>query len=409
MPNPTPNVTVTRQGPNFELAVKEGDERLAHLYVMTLKQRIGRAVLLTGGIGGVHTAPAQREKGLSRHLLTYAVQFMTENGYDWSGLFGIPNFYTRFGYASALPEGKLNIATRRAELAVARHRLRPMLESDLDTILSIYNQVNQDATGTIVREPGVWKGFSKASGWGTIPSVVVAVDGEAQDPSSILGYAVYNRFGNYITVAEVAALDETVYESLIAYFAKEAVAKRVESITFFAPREHPLTQTARRLGCSWQVHFYPDAEGMWRLLNLRSTFEKLLPEFEARLRRAGLLARRIRARSESSPTVPSGSRPRHKAPPHGIVIDTGECGCVGLTVTGGRLRFVEVTEDTRATDVSGFPRIAIDQQVIAQLLLGYRHIDEVIRTLGLRGRPGCEWLQALFPDVEGVVWWPDRF
>ena len=115
--NQQPPVWVIPRESDTELAIKEGGRTLARLAVVPFHQRVGRALLWMGGVAGVNTDPVAREQGLARRLLTFAVEWMRDQGFDWSGLFGIPNFYTRFGYASALPEYELVIATARAEMA----------------------------------------------------------------------------------------------------------------------------------------------------------------------------------------------------------------------------------------------------------------------------------------------------
>lgn len=173
---------------------------LARLAVVPFYQRIGRATLWMGGVAGVNTDPASREQGLARRLLTFAVEWMRDQGFDWSGLFGIPNFYTRFGYASALPEYELTIATARAEGARLSHLVRPLQGSEQErrALLDIYQTANATATGTVLRDPRRWKGFLKGPGWGTIPAVVVAIERNvsSHEDGAISGYAVYHKYSD---------------------------------------------------------------------------------------------------------------------------------------------------------------------------------------------------------------------
>ena len=57
-----------------------------------------------GGIAGVDTNEEHRNKGYSRRVMEDCTAFMTENGFDVAMLFGIPNFYPKFGYATVIPE-----------------------------------------------------------------------------------------------------------------------------------------------------------------------------------------------------------------------------------------------------------------------------------------------------------------
>lgn len=75
-------------------------------------------------------------------VLNKSIQVMQEEGYDLSILFGIPNFYHRFGYISVLPEYTLQILTRSAEKAPLIYSVRPFEIKDKETVLDIYHQEN---------------------------------------------------------------------------------------------------------------------------------------------------------------------------------------------------------------------------------------------------------------------------
>lgn len=137
---------------------------------------------------------------------------------------------------------------------------------------------------------------------------------------------------------------------------------------------------------------------MWRVLNLVPLMQKLAIEFEARLKEAGLLSVRHFGAGGSSPSLEIEGSDGVR----GIALETGECGSVSLYVEHGALT---VASGSRAD----LPRVSLNQQTLVQLLLGYRTIAEVLETRGLTGSPAARWLKALFPEVEGVLWWPDRF
>ena len=53
-----------------------------------------------------------------------------------------------------------------------------------------------------------------------------------------------------------------------------------ERITVFIPPDHPFTAFCRRFGCSVSIDYPHDAEGMMRIINLRTLLQKLEPELE---------------------------------------------------------------------------------------------------------------------------------
>ena len=99
----------------------------------------------------------------------------------------------------------------------------------------------------------------------------------------IRGYAVYHKYSDGVSVAEISALDYETYESLLSYFASLGVERRTDRLVFHVPKSHPIAQIARRFGCLWQVRYPADRDGMWRVLNLVPLMQKMVVEFEARL------------------------------------------------------------------------------------------------------------------------------
>ena len=89
-----------------ELYIKGLEKPVSWLYVFDLAMRIGSTSVRMGGIGGVHTESKHRMKGYMRILVEDTIKYMKKEKYDISILFGIPGFYTKFGYNVCLPEYK---------------------------------------------------------------------------------------------------------------------------------------------------------------------------------------------------------------------------------------------------------------------------------------------------------------
>lgn len=75
----------------------ENEEWLSRLGLREYQMRFGAAQLKMGGICRVGTKEEHRNKGYSRRVMDHTIVFMSENGFDVSMLFGIPNFYHKFG------------------------------------------------------------------------------------------------------------------------------------------------------------------------------------------------------------------------------------------------------------------------------------------------------------------------
>jgi len=77
------------------------DRIVTHFGVARYETRVGRSVLVTAGVGGVATHPEHRGQGLMRVTAAASIATLREAGYDISLLFGIPDFYEKFGYVRA--------------------------------------------------------------------------------------------------------------------------------------------------------------------------------------------------------------------------------------------------------------------------------------------------------------------
>lgn len=300
---------------------------------------------------------------------------MAEKGFDASLLFGIPDFYNKFGYASVLPDCKVSISTsdaKRAEMP-PEFTIRSLTEADFEAVLGIYETNNYRRTGTIVRERGRWAGFRKGTDYGAKPLSFVV---EAKE--GVVGYTVYDDATNRLDVAEVGFKRPEAMPAILRHLSELAEARGVEAINFYAPLDHPFVKFLRRFGCEAKVTYPRDRAGMGRIVNLRPLFEKLRPELEHRLREAR----------------PLGFR--------GTLVFETDIGKVPL-----RVDWRTVSVPSRA---AGGLIVKMPQHRLFQLVMGFRGVDEFMFD------PKCEvpWealpvLRALFPEGFPHTWRPDWF
>ena len=88
-----------------QLELVSGEQAVSGLNVWDLPLQIGAATVRLGGIGGVYTRREHRMKGYSRYVIEESLAFMREEGYHVSALFGIENYYPKYGFATALIDG----------------------------------------------------------------------------------------------------------------------------------------------------------------------------------------------------------------------------------------------------------------------------------------------------------------
>ena len=128
-----------------------GEQVVSHFGVWDYQMRIGLARVRTGGIGAVSTHGDYRKHGYMDKTARDAVEAMRAAGYDMSVLFGIWNFYDRFGYTRAWSETIYKC--QRGDLTKERpaHKLRRFVMSPREDVAELHNQWFATATGTAVR------------------------------------------------------------------------------------------------------------------------------------------------------------------------------------------------------------------------------------------------------------------
>ncbi|MBN1875402.1 MAG: GNAT family N-acetyltransferase [Anaerolineae bacterium] len=355
------------------------DETLAcNLSVVALSQRIGIAQVRMAGIGGVHTERQYRKKGYMRQLFEDTLAYMLAEGYDISQLFGIDNFYIKWGYTSCLGDYRCVLKTRDAE-AVAplakTYPTRTITAADMPAILDLYHTNNAVRTCSIIRTLETFPEFRKGTWWfGDPPETLLWEDATGH----LLAYMVWDRYDKEVKVAEVEAVDPALYPTLLYTLAVQAIAKRCEDIKLYIPPDHPFAELAQRYGVEWAITYPRYGGGMMRILNQRVLFEKLGAELERRL-------------SCSSLAGYTGE----------LTLKT-DLDITHLSFNEGHLT-VKVTAST-------VDSLELSQDILMQLIVGYRSARDVLNTPGVitKGMP-LPLLHALFPRQYAYTWTPDHF
>jgi predicted acetyltransferase len=245
--------------------------------------RLRSSMVRIGGIGGVETLYEHRMKGYARRLLAEAVGIMREREYDMSILFGIPNFYHRFGFVSTLCEYKMELPVRFVEKAPSFYRVEPYSLEYKEEVLKLYHKDNATRNGSIVRNPSIWDGFTLGSSWGTqVNAVVMLLE------NKFMGYAVYDKSEERVNVTELASYDKNGSSTLLNYFASKAIEYRVENINVFIPPDHPFVNFCRNYGFNFSMFFPNNRAGMGRIINLETTFRKLLSYLDSKVNEIGI-------------------------------------------------------------------------------------------------------------------------
>jgi predicted acetyltransferase len=353
------------------------ETKVSWLGVIDFTMRIGTAKVRMAGIGGVYTEREHRNQGHMRTLFEDTVTYMIDGGYDVSQLFGIPNFYNKFGYATSLPDSIFTIQTRDAEDAGDYGQAmdaRPVEPNDIPEILRLYNAHNAMRTCSIVRTPDRFTEFRKGTTWNAEAEVRVWEDAQGQ----LAGYAVWDDEDEHVKVAEIDAWDDGLFPTILHALAEEAIARRCGEIEVHVPPDHPFAGYAQRYGIEWTITYPRDAAAMMRILNQQPLMEKLRTEFERRL-------------AVSPMAGYTGS----------VALKT-DLDTTVLTFDAGRLTLDERGEPDAT--------LSLSQDQLIQCIVGYRSIRDVLNTpnVTLDGESG-PLLHALFPRQHPYTWSADHY
>jgi len=337
---------------------------------MDRTMRIGSAEVKMGGIGGVGSERKHRGKGYSRLCMEEANELMKREAYGMAFLFGIRDFYDKYGYATAIAEHTLLMDTRDAERAESILKSRPAVKKDLPTIARIYNRDNA-TTGSCVRSISKWNGFVMGSNWGRKVATRVVLDERAK----VIGYVSYDDETDRCCAVEIGGNDGRVFETILIFLANRAVELRREKVGFKLPADHPFARWARQFGLKDITRYPRNSNAMARITHLESCVDSVLGELSHRS-----------TNYQGKPDVR-------------IVTDIGT---VNLTRKNGGL--------IRTGSLPGSPTVRVAQNHLAQLLLGYVAPSDLVRSGSLKAPKATHsYLEQLFPLHTSQMWWSDRF
>ncbi|RJS74903.1 GNAT family N-acetyltransferase [Candidatus Bathyarchaeota archaeon] len=343
------------------------------LTIIDLKMHYGASRVDVGGIAGVYTEREFRGRGYSKRTMNHALEWMRSREYPLTALFGIHEYYHRYGFATFMGEHHARISLRNLSKVGAPDGYQVVLHDDpgyrSEDIAKLYEGANIDRIASRVRDPSSWKGFRKGVVWEHSPRVLVA-----EDRGRVIGYAVVERWPppDELPIAEINALNHSysIYRSLLKEIYRIMAEDLKTSAVFYVPPDHPLVNVLKTYGCRFESSYPWRGDGMARVLNLKL----LLASIEAELKR------------------------RSKGVNGAVCIKLPD-ETVTLIVDDGS---VEVKEGVHTVNV-----VKLGYGEAAQLILGYRNPYELLSMVEMHGNVGI--LAKLFPSRIPYVWQPDRW
>src|SRR5690606_38558626 len=299
--------------------------------------RLGEARLKMGGFGWVTTAPRFRHKGIGRTLMAESMQYLRAHHYHVAMLFGIPNFYHRFGFTTSLANHCIRMEVAEASTALdERTRVRPGKPGDIGAIQRIHNANDSDVACSIIRTAA-----HITNRWEQLKELRVLTN----DNGKVLGYILPRRATDHLAVDEVGVTDETSSRAALAACARIAKNEPVGTTHLMLPPSPPFARFRLQLPSSHEMQLVREEGGMMAVVHLGDTLEHMIPEWENLLNRSA--ARDYRTE---------------------------------FTLIVDRTPFC-VRANKGAIDIasgSGKNKFSIDSGEFMHILTGYRYVDDVL-------------------------------
>lgn len=343
-------------------------EVLSALRLTTDTIRIGEARLKMGGLGWVATSARHRRRGIGRRLIEDTLAYMREHGYHVSMLFGIPNFYHRFGFVSALVDYTILMDTSEARTFDNPFKPYYAKPGEIPIIQKMHNANDSNAVCSLVRSAA-----HMHNKWGRWNKWRLLKDDQGKAVAYL--YAIVERDCLYVIEAGVG--DPGVCAAVVREAARMAEAEEVPTIRFCVPPAHPLARFLAQFNSTHEARIDRDAGGMMAFINIGETLESMVPEWEALLGRS--VARELRTE-------------------------------VTLIVDKSAYR---IRANRGAVDVSTTPgtcKLGLNAGELMHLITGYRHPADLLDERRCLITSDARILfNTLFPKRSPYVWRFDRF
>ena len=341
------------------------DEELVHHWgVWGYQMRLDSVQLKVAGIGAVGTREDHRQKGLMSRAAHASFEAMMANGYDLSILRG--RHYVKFGYARAWNYITYKLKPEEIPAFELRHPYQTLTPDHLSAVDALYNQNYAGFSGTALRP--TYRAISAENmqvyhGWfdgaGKLAGYVRAVPSE--DKTTLQCFEATGE-----PEQGLAVLHDLIQKG------------SYDTLSFFTlPHHHPILQILRKGACIVENQFFSNTGWRVKLINLRSTLEKLRPVLENRLKKSYLMNWRGQ-----------------------LQLDGGEQKA-NLTIASGSIR---------VTDPSSCSHVLRAGAALGRFLIGSDNPIEIIRQEDITCLgEAAELATVLFPDLYPVLSHFDEF
>ncbi|MCL6476671.1 MAG: GNAT family N-acetyltransferase [Firmicutes bacterium] len=364
-------------------------EQASECWIIPFYIRVGAAVLRMDGIGGVATKPEHRMKGYARRVMQAAVEHMSQGDACITMLYGIPDFYHRFGYVTAGPEYLVFLWNLQKDIPLpVGWSYREFTPQDLPTVQRIYEHQTAQATGTAVRSPDgrVWQQLLKVPGSYPNDECWVAVDPQG----AVKGYAwrarwcwsvrdiLEREYDSSLVFGEVLAECPAAADTLLVLCRRRAQEEDKREALLAVPPDSVVARAARYQDARFEQVHQANGGSMVRVLDVQRLARSMEPEWSRLVQPANWTGRIW------------------------LTLRT-ELGAATLRIAPG---------EVRVTDEAGEPHAVIDlpQGTLARLVCGLAPAEDLCARLPTPQPDNVnQLLRVLFPMRFQHMYLPDRY
>ena len=266
----------------------ENREPVSRLGLVALELRFGATALPVEGFEGVSTPPEHRRRGYMARLLRRSLASARQR-VSVVCLFGIDDFYPRYGFVTCVADSELRILLDNARRlgGAVEGAVRSGGPADLPAMRALYNQVHGSRPWTVARSP-TWDRVPREGEWQPGSEVHLAERGGTLQGYVVLRSGLFGWRSRGFELREIVACDTATAALLLAYALDRARQLNYDRITVHEPPDSAVAQVARSVGCEQVNRYWASGGGMGRIVDRERFVDAIAAELARRAHAAGV-------------------------------------------------------------------------------------------------------------------------
>lgn len=293
-----PDIRITTDGDGVDkIALLIDGTDVSWALVSWFNLGFGASTIRMGGIGGVETQEAHRNRGYSRRVMQATGRFVERSAAPLLTLFGIPGFYHRFGFLPLGPDYFLSV--RNANMLPSLPggmTARAAQESDLPSLEEIWRFESRGLTGHVIRgeQQDSWVRLRESiAAHRDDCRVVIDTSGSVQGYAWLVSHHWYMEGfredgRNNLDIGEAGARNPAAADAVLAMLPAWRDDLGKNDIVLAIPSRHNSVGRAAQLrDVDVKIQYSVNESYMGRTTGSNDLIRALLPEFVNRWRSSG--------------------------------------------------------------------------------------------------------------------------